>query len=397
VEVLATVQSDPIPGSPPSSRKVVLLRRGQSRPHVEPVLVEVSQDAALWSMNDVIRQNLRLRDASDESNRRPIRAPASVASQPESGNFEDLLQDLRTGLLDFPLGMGADVIRDELWLFFGLLRKFGGVVTGTFDQLVHRFLHEFHLDTLLSLQASWLRTTARGRNHSTGEKSEVDTAAENSQSPELGPILNESVSETEHASSEFTRQWVGVAIQDFKEVKQEVEVTQEKRKESIKERVADLSAMSGQLSDITDQLKAGMLQKVMNVLKQRVTEGDDDEDANEEASSEVLKTSDDNVKTRVTVKVLKVGDMIDGEDRSDMMKRIMSQMQNSNHEDDGSVRQFEVNEADSGSVKQLMDMLLEGLSSDNNEDSGEDLDDSDLQDINVQEDDVQEADVQEDV
>lgn len=165
IEVTATPPSHRLHKDSLTSRRVVLLRwpprQSPGKSHVEPVLTSVSRDAALWDMNEVLRQNMLLRSST-------AAASSAVAQVAERGSkeaekktlrsFQDMLGDLKNGRIPPPSGVSYNQLKKEVGVLVKAAQELQAddvLVHSRIESLLQKRIRDKNLDGLLALQASW--------------------------------------------------------------------------------------------------------------------------------------------------------------------------------------------------------------------------------------------------
>jgi len=162
VEVMATPPSHPR-HSTATYRKVVLLRRPTSSEseQVEPVLTTVARDAVLWDLNEVLKHQMKLRNRSRGS--KASKASGSRKQQPTSkaqglGSFQEMLRELKAGLLDLPRGVSLARLKKEVVTLVAAAKEIQDedvLRHSKIESLLQQRLQEKRLDGLMALQALW--------------------------------------------------------------------------------------------------------------------------------------------------------------------------------------------------------------------------------------------------
>mmetsp|Transcript_176793 Transcript_176793/g.567051 ORF Transcript_176793/g.567051 Transcript_176793/m.567051 type:complete len:698 (+) Transcript_176793:2261-4354(+) len=187
VEVAATLPSHPLYGITPESRMVVLLRQlpattasgASGTDRIEPLMLAVSRDAAIWDVNEVLGLHMTLRAATSivagpkaggaAAPRLTVGTGASTADA-EGGamtlqSFQEILKDLRDGRIGPPPGVSVAQLRKEVEVLVKATQELQDddvLLYGKIEALLRQKLREKALDGLIALQASW-QSSSRSR------------------------------------------------------------------------------------------------------------------------------------------------------------------------------------------------------------------------------------------
>eukprot|EP00929_Paragymnodinium_shiwhaense_P011640 TRINITY_DN11765_c0_g1_i2.p1 TRINITY_DN11765_c0_g1~~TRINITY_DN11765_c0_g1_i2.p1 ORF type:complete len:1069 (+),score=372.32 TRINITY_DN11765_c0_g1_i2:112-3318(+) len=178
LEVGATLSSHPRhhAAQTSGSRKVVVLKRHASasgsttsasvkKQQFEPVLMDVSPDAALWDLNDMLAHNMQLRTPEDSSASTRKSAPSSskpaglsAAAKAALGSFQSMLRGVKANLLRPPPGVTFARIKKELAVLVKSTNEIHDedvLLHSKLESLLQQRLRERSLDALIVLQAEW--------------------------------------------------------------------------------------------------------------------------------------------------------------------------------------------------------------------------------------------------
>jgi len=162
LEVVATHPAHPRHGQAVASRQAVLLKRSGGSTYeskqVEPVLATVARDAAVWDLNDVLRNHMQLRSprvrgkAGSESKRSPFALRS----------FRDMLKGLQDGTIQPPHGVRLAQLKKEVRSLIASTKEVQDddvLVHSKIESLLQVRMREKNLDALLALQAEWQRNS----------------------------------------------------------------------------------------------------------------------------------------------------------------------------------------------------------------------------------------------
>lgn len=189
VEVAATLPSHPLYGITPESRMVVLLRQlpattssgAPGTDRIEPLMLAVSRDAAIWDVNEVLGLHMTLRAATSTvvgpkaggAAAPQLAAGAGASTTDTEGgamtlqSFQEILKDLRDGRIGPPPGVSVAQLRKEVEVLVKATQELQDddvLLYGKIEALLRQKLREKALDGLIALQASW-QSSSSSREH----------------------------------------------------------------------------------------------------------------------------------------------------------------------------------------------------------------------------------------
>eukprot|EP00928_Gymnodinium_smaydae_P096519 TRINITY_DN8545_c0_g1_i1.p1 TRINITY_DN8545_c0_g1~~TRINITY_DN8545_c0_g1_i1.p1 ORF type:complete len:779 (-),score=135.50 TRINITY_DN8545_c0_g1_i1:433-2613(-) len=232
LEVMATLRSHPLHDLIPTERRVVLLRRptrdSQSTAQIEPVLSTVSRDAAIWDMNDVVRQNMMIRQPEVHS---AFAASASTAKRETLSfgfrAFPEMLKALKSGLIPPLAGVTFSRLKKEVGVLVESTKEINYLDVlqhSKIESLLDQRLREKNLDGLRALQEAWreYKEHSGGDDHREG----VRTAPSSSEADALdspGSGRSEHLASDAAQSDPNAVQWADAATDAMKRASAKLE------------------------------------------------------------------------------------------------------------------------------------------------------------------------------